>query len=570
MSVTTAVREDLPETTSPTRVLVITESTYPFYWGGLSTWCHALIKELDDISFTLLGISADPFPKVQFDLPSNVGDFRALPLWGIRSAWEVDAQLTRRQAKARSRRTTTAAIEEGFVPLYRELLAQLIGGKRDDAELARALHGLYTFFRGHDFDVTFRSHVVWSVFCEAAEEHYPPVAEALGYVADDVTVAELLAGWHWIYHWLFPLSQPLPETEIAHATMAGTCSLVALVCKLEHGSGFLLSEHGVYLREIFLAEHADQGSLFGKILKLGFARRMTELAYTYADAIAPCCDYNQRWERLVGADQERLWTAYYGIDGDLYRPSDRLPEVAPIVVWAGRIDPLKDVETLLYAAAEVKKERPDVRFLLYGSASLDNRSYLDQCLALHESLGLGDSVSFEGFTSDIVGAFAAGDAVVLSSISEGFPFSTLEAMACGKPVIATAVGGIAEQVTPDCGRVVRPRDPAALAAAIVDVLSDPVRCDVLASAARARAEALFGIDRFVATHRSIYDFVLVSRELGSDALVADIRGGRAAAMLANGHMPQRPAENGNVGTLVAHEQVEVGSESTPTMAEVDA
>jgi glycosyltransferase involved in cell wall biosynthesis len=332
----------------------------------------------------------------------------------------------------------------------------------------------------------------------------------------------------------------------------------------------LLSEHGVYLREIFLAEHANQGSLFGKILKLGFARRMTELAYTYADAIAPCCDYNQRWERLVGADQERLWTAYYGIDGDLYHPSDRLPDAAPVVVWAGRIDPLKDVETLLYAAAEVKKERPDVRFLLYGSASLDNRGYFDQCLALHASLGLGESVSFEGFTADIVGAFAAGDAVVLSSISEGFPFSTLEAMACGKPVIATAVGGIAEQVTPDCGRVVRPRDPAALAAAIVDVLSDPIRCDVLAVAARARAEALFGIDRFVATHRSIYDFVLVSRELGAGALVADIRGGRTAAMLANGDGPQQPAENQDMLVLAAEEQVEVDPESAPTMAKVDA
>jgi len=520
-------------------VLVVTESTYPFYWGGLSTWCHALVKELSDVDFSLLAISADPFPQVRFDLPENVVDFRALPLWGIRSAWEIDSQLTRREARRRVRRTNAKAIEESFIPLYRTLLGQLLGDERNDELFASTLHQIYRFFRSHDFDVAFRSERAWEVFCEDVEKRYPQIAEAIGYVAEPLTTRELLDGWQWLYHWLFPLSQTLPKTDIAHATMAGTCAVVSLVCKLEHGAGFLLSEHGIYLREIYLAEHNDASSLFGKLLKLGSARRVTEVSYEYADAIAPCCDYNQRWERRVGADQKRLWTAYYGIDSAAYARPEAPPRDAPVVVWAGRIDPLKDVETLLHAAAFVKETRPDVRFRLFGAASIDNRGYLERCTQLHETLGLGDAVVFEGFTSDIPGAFAAGDVVLLTSISEGFPFSTLEAMACGKPVVATAVGGIAEQITPDCGRIVRPRDGAALGQALLEVLEDETKRAALAAAARVRAESLFGIDRFVSTRRAIYEFVLASRELRAgktaEALDAElVKTAREVSLALNG------------------------------------
>jgi glycosyltransferase involved in cell wall biosynthesis len=111
----------------------------------------------------------------------------------------------------------------------------------------------------------------------------------------------------------------------------------------------------------------------------------------------------------------------------------------------------------------------------------------------------------------VLEAFSEADLVVLSSISEGFPYSTLEAMLCRKPIVATSVGGIAEQVTPDCGRLVRPRDPQALGAAILDVLSSPENCLALAGAARERAASLFTLDRFQSTHREIYAMVTPAR-----------------------------------------------------------
>ncbi len=493
------------------RVLLLTEGTYPFRWGGLSTWCDVLIRQLPEIQFHLLAMCERPFSKLQFELPPNLVEFRPVPLWGVRNASEAVGGFGLVEARRRARRTSEASIRKAFLPAYEVFLEQLFGVERNDDELAGALHQMYRFFCAHDFDATFRSQWTWEALGRGATERFPALAARSGYRDVRVGLADVTAALQWMYHWLFALSRPLPAADVAHATMAGRCSLIAVVAKLDQGCGFLLSEHGIYLRESYLSEHGSRASVVGKLVKLCFARRMTELAYSLADAVAPCCDYNRRWEQQIGAKRERINTAYYGIDAEDYRAVDQPPNAAPVVVWAGRIDPLKDVETLLRGAAIVLRTRPDVRFLLFGSAPPGNDLYLERCLALHAQLGLEKAVSFEGFTPDTVAAFSKADVVALSSVSEGFPFATLEAMLCGKPIVATAVGGLPEQVPPDCGRTVRPRDPAALAAAILELLEDGDTREALGRAARDRAASLFTLDRFRVTHRSMYGRALARR-----------------------------------------------------------
>jgi len=411
-----------------------------------------------------------------------------------------------RDVVRRRRRTTDRAIANGFVPSYHRFFDQLVGGERDDDALLSALHGMYRFFEDHDFDRTLRSRQVWDVVVERSNATFGRMADEHGLDRHRPSAGEVAAATQWVYHWLFPLARALPEVDVAHATMTGISSLVCVVAQAEHGSAFLLSEHGIHLREVYLAEHGARGSLFLKLLKLGFARRTTELAYAKADAVAPCCDYNQRWERRIGAAPDRIQTTYYGIDPRIVRPAvrDDRAERAPVVAWAGRIDPLKDVETLLRAAAVVLIRRPDVRFHLYGNAAPGSESYLERCLALQASLGLPEAVTFEGYSEDLPTVFAAADLVVLSSISEGFPYTTLEAMLCGKPIVATAVGGVREQVSPTCGRIVRPRDPQALGEAILDIVGDEGVRDSLARGARERAASLFTMERFRTTHRALY------------------------------------------------------------------
>ena len=353
------------------------------------------MQELPDVDFSLLAVCEDPFATPRFERPENLTSFRALPLWGIRNSWEIDRR-SASEIRRRRRRTTEAAVAQAFLPAYLRFVGQLLGDERDDEGSRRRCTRSTASALEHDFDAAFRSEAVWSAFTALVSRRFPGIARDLGYSAPWLTLGELSAGAQWIYHWLFPLSQPIEEVDIAHATMGGVCSMVGVVCKLEHGAGFLLSEHGIYLRECYLAEAGSDGSLFGKVLKLAFARRITELAYSQADAIAPCCDYNHRWERQIGVEAERIHTAYYGVDPEAFQPSVLAPEDAPVVVWAGRIDPLKDVETLLGAAAVVKDARPDVRFLLYGAAPPGNERYHARCMELYDELGLAEHRELRG------------------------------------------------------------------------------------------------------------------------------------------------------------------------------
>ena len=92
---------------------------------------------------------------------------------------------------------------------------------------------------------------------------------------------------------------------------------------------------------------------------------------------------------------------------------------------------------------------------------------------------------------------------MLSSISEGFPFTLIEAMSCGRATVSTDVGGVREAVG-DTGLVVPPRDPAAMAAAALELLGDPVRRRAMGEAARLRVIEQFTLRQTIDTFRSIY------------------------------------------------------------------
>ncbi len=282
-----------------------------------------------------------------------------------------------------------------------------------------------------------------------------PVREARPTLHDAVTATTLLE------HALRPLAAPYPEEGVAHAVSGGVAVLPGLAALDRHGVPLLLTEHGVYLRERYLGYRTAPYRWPVKALLLGFFRLLAEESYRRAALITPGNRYNRLWEEQGGAAPESIRTVYNGVDPAAFPPAGPEPE-QPVLSWAGRVDPIKDLETLIRAFALVRAELPAARLRLFGGTPRGGEAYRERCEALAAHLGHGEAVTFEGRVEDIKDAYAAGNVVMLSSISEGFPFTLIEAMSCGRATVSTDVGGVREAVG-DAGLVVPPRDPAAMA-----------------------------------------------------------------------------------------------------------
>ena len=178
-----------------------------------------------------------------------------------------------------------------------------------------------------------------------------------------------------------------------------------------------------------------------------------------------------------------------------------VPEGCPVVGNVAALTDHKDHATLIEAAARVRLRVPEARFVCVGEGEL--RPRLE---ALCRQRGLGDRWIFAGFRSDIDRLLPAFTVFCLSSHMEGLGTSLLDAMAFARPVVATAAGGIPEGVEDGVtGRVVPVRDPAALADALAETLSDPERARSMGAAGRRRFEEMFTADRMVDATLAAYD-----------------------------------------------------------------
>jgi glycosyltransferase involved in cell wall biosynthesis len=202
-------------------------------------------------------------------------------------------------------------------------------------------------------------------------------------------------------------------------------------------------------------------------------------------------------------------TLYYGVEPALLenpaspdgvREEFGIPSDALLVGTVANLKAHKGLQHLLMAAVLIRRTVPAAHFLVVGQG--EAREGLE---ALAKQLGLERAVTFTGFRKDAVRIASAFDVFAMSSLHEGLSIALVEAMALGKPVVVTRVGGLPEVVEDGKdGVLVPPSDPGALATRIIDVLGDPELRDRLGRAARRRAEA-FDVRRSVRRTEEAYD-----------------------------------------------------------------
>ncbi|MER7518075.1 GT4 family glycosyltransferase PelF [Streptomyces sp. NPDC126499] len=463
-------------------VTMLTEGTYPHVHGGVSTWCDQLIRGMPEVDFQVLALTGSGREPVTWELPPNLSDHTSFPLWGTRPRG--------RAPRGRERRR--------FLDTYEHFLLSLLDPAAG-CDFGEGLYALAALAREGRLTAALRSERTLRSLMWIWTMPHLPTAAARPTVHDALTATDLLE------HALRPLAAKIPEGRVAHAVSSGLATLPALAAQHFEGVPFLLTEHGIYLRERYLGYRTEPQRWPVKSFLLGFYRELNSLGYRKADLITPCNQYNRRWEERGGAPADRIRTVYNGVDPAAFPWAGPEPEI-PTLSWVGRVDPIKDLETLIRAYAICRAELPELRLRLFGPVPAGNEDYRTRLEKLAAELGVTDGVTFEGRALDVAGAYAAGNVVVLSSISEGFPFSLIEAMSCGRATVSTDVGGVREAVA-DTGLVVPPREPAVMAAALSDLLRDAERRADLARRARQRV-----VDRFT-LHRSVDGFRRIYLEL---------------------------------------------------------
>ena len=210
-----------------------------------------------------------------------------------------------------------------------------------------------------------------------------------------------------------------------------------------------------------------------------------------------------------GVPETRAVTVHEGIDLERVAAAPPaklheelwLPHHAPIVGNVAALVPHKGQKHLVEAAALVVRQVPDARFVIAGEGEL--REALEKQIKEHH---LEKHVLLAGFRPDVLSLHQAFDLFVMSSVTEGLGTSLLDAMACGKAIVATEAGGIPEVVVNGTtGLLVPPRDHEAMAQAIVTLLKDDGVRHRMGEAGLARARAHFSAERMVQETLRVYE-----------------------------------------------------------------
>ncbi len=217
----------------------------------------------------------------------------------------------------------------------------------------------------------------------------------------------------------------------------------------------------------------------------------------------------------LGVDESRVHVVYEAVDHRQFRPVDARPFEFPYLLFVGSEQPRKNLAALIEAFAQLKRsgKHRELRLVKVGAPGgreSDYRARTERLVAKH---GLEDSVILVDrvHPESLPAYYAGAECTVMPSLYEGFGFPVLEAMACGSPVVASS-GGSLPEVAADAAVLTSPHDPAAIAAGIERVMTDPTFREELRVRGIQRA-AEFTWDRAARETRQVYDLVSAQVEV---------------------------------------------------------
>ncbi len=494
-------------------VCLLLEGTYPYVSGGVSTWVHQIINALPETQFSLFFIGSEKAANLKFKytLPPNIISVEEVYLHE-----PAPGQLTVGRV---------APSEIGhLLELLRKFLFEEQACAQETSVLFDISREVIRLGKIVSFDAVWNDAGMWDLVCDA----YEKFAEGESFLDFFWSVRALCEPvWK-----LLGATERIPPARMYHSLCTGYSGFAAGVAATSYESAFVLSEHGIYVRErvaelqkarwihdppvIRPALYRQPATM--RRLWIEFFRLLGRFAYHSAHYITSLFEKNARTQVEFGADARRIEIIPNGIHvPDFYqlrgkrRARRQLPAQHFTVGFIGRIVQIKDVKTLLKAARLVVNKLPEARFLLAGPMD-EEPDYVQECQTLCEHLRLTKNVQFLG-PQRVEELLVELDLMILTSISEGLPFVVLESFAAGVPIVSTDVGACRELIEgrPDespahgpGGFVVPVGDAEMLADATVRILTDPRLGDQMGDAGRLRVEQHYSRQHVVKRYRHLY------------------------------------------------------------------
>ncbi len=473
--------------------------------GGVSSWCHQLIRGLPDLKFSLITmVPSQKDLKMSFELPDNVVDLEEVVLCypdpGLDEPYRMPRAFMDRVEKLHS---CLKSDPKEALDLSREFLTDPFCVGPENHQVVRSLS----------------SPEAWELLLRLYKDRG---MESCSFNAYFYTFL------HSHFRFFRALRARYPVAKVYHAVSTGYAGIVSVAASLNTGRPLLLTEHGIYTNErnmdITMLDWIEGGSMESTIdlssapskirgVWMKFFEFMGQLTYDQASVITTLFQGNLNMQVAFGADPDKIRIIPNGVN---YEKLSALPEERdpnrPRICLIGRVVPIKDIRTFIKACALVARERSDCSFEILGPTEEDP-IYYEGCMELVKEVGIQDQFTFAGHV-DLSKEFSSMTVGVLTSMSEGLPLVMLETMACGVPNVASRVGACEELIVGrderdailgSSGIVTGVGSPEETAKGILRLLDDPLLYTEMGKSSRKRVERYYDQVKVLAEYREIYD-----------------------------------------------------------------
>ncbi len=474
-------------------ICLVVEGSYPYVTGGVSSWLQWLMENMKDFTFSIVALIAEEKDsgKRKYRFPKNVVSYQEFVLFDFEEIEECPRlKLSGKEWKR---------LFDDLYVLMKDWQKGILS--EESISLIRDLVS-------NETPETFRNFLEDETAFALLTRIYEEVRGDAGFLKYFYTHRSI----HLILFRVLSIYSKLPHSKVYHSPGTGYGGMLACLKSALEGTKSIITEHGIYLqeREMELLRAGWLEDPYLKDMWIDFFSAICRWQYNSCDRIITLYQGNKDLEVEYGARADRIMVVPNGIEVERFKEArcERCMQDPRMVGFVARVDNVKDIKTFIQVMAIVKKEYHKVAAWIVGPT--DNQpEYYRECTELLNMLGLNDTITFTG-RADVLEYYKKMDVLLLTSIKEAMPLVVMEAMACGIPVVTTAVGACSELVygvddsIGHAGIVAGIRDVHGIATATVKILKDRELANDFGRNGIKRIEQFYREDSVIKQYSDIY------------------------------------------------------------------